>query len=205
MFTKGRQRNYRTSKLNISTRRPEYDLDVSWNWGSLKWSALVWRKYTIGTMNIGKQAQWTSRCASIWGNSHLTPIMQDVTQEVVQVILLNSNIGTVDSSEIHRNPTQPPGMVLKSVVNNGIIYQPQLVNAGFLNYQPYDSKHHKFQHYSSQTPFSRKAFCLGCISIQSLFPLFPTLLHALFWWFLLQIRIKHMFVPTSCNFPVVCL
>ena len=31
-----------------------------------------------------------------------------------------------------RNPKQPPGMVLKPVVNNGINYQPQLVNAGFL-------------------------------------------------------------------------
>ena len=37
-----------------------------------------------------------------------------------------------------RNPKQPPGMVLKPVVNNGINYQPQLVDAGFLNHQQYD-------------------------------------------------------------------
>ena len=41
--------------------------------------------------------------------------------------------GTVDGLfEIRRE--NPPGMVLKPVVNNGINYQPQLVLAGFLNH-----------------------------------------------------------------------
>ena len=35
-----------------------------------------------------------------------------------------------------RNPTQPPGMD-KAPVSNVIYYQPQLVNAGFLNHQQY--------------------------------------------------------------------
>ena len=34
-----------------------------------------------------------------------------------------------------RNPKQPPFGCIKPVANNGINYQPQLVNAGFLNHQ----------------------------------------------------------------------
>ena len=41
---------------------------------------------------------------------------------------------------------QPPGMVLKPVVNNGINYQPQLVTAGFLNHQQYDFFNDTFAH-----------------------------------------------------------
>ena len=38
--------------------------------------------------------------------------------------------GTVDGSA-----RKPPGMYKKNLVNNGINYQPQLLNAGFLNHQ----------------------------------------------------------------------
>ena len=41
---------------------------------------------------------------------------------------------TIDGAEI---PTKPPGMCTVNLVNNGVNYQPQQVNAGFLNHQQY--------------------------------------------------------------------
>ena len=41
-------------------------------------------------------------------------------------------VGNIRLMEGH--PKQPPGMY-KTLVDNGITYQPQLVNAGFLNHQ----------------------------------------------------------------------
>ena len=51
-----------------------------------------------------------------------------------------------------RNTNQPPGMY-KTLGNNGINYQPQLVIAGFLNHQQYV---HKFRHFG--VFFSQKHF-----------------------------------------------
>ena len=44
-----------------------------------------------------------------------------------------------------RNPARKPPGMYKTLVNNGMNYQPQLVNAGFLNHQSYDHPNQTFQ------------------------------------------------------------
>ena len=55
---------------------------------------------------------------------------------------------------VQKPHSQPPGMKIKPVVNNGIFnyHQPQLVNAGFLNHQQYAHFHHPCRHIFRSMP-----------------------------------------------------
>ena len=70
---------------------------------------------------------------------------------------------------VQKSHSQPPGMVLKPVVNNGINHQPQLVNAGFLNHQQYHQwlEYLKWYHMYALTSTIHCSFHLGIFGFLS--------------------------------------